>query len=94
MSDPVVQGRACPALTQAPQYRPSVGALDQLDGIHRQSSPPSDLFHYDCGLLYEINGRLDDDEGMYRKAITLKTNDVFLKAIRAVRLTRKDHRCV
>ncbi len=52
------------------------------------------LLGYDPGLLYEINGRPDDSETMYRKAVVVEMNGVFLEAIRDVHRTREDYRCV
>jgi hypothetical protein len=42
-------------------------------------------FRYDQSPLYELNGRLDHAETMYKRAIALDMNDDFLKAISSVR---------
>lgn len=55
-----------------------------------EPTPVSPCFYYDLGLLYEINGRLDDAEIMYKKAAALKMNDIFLKAISSVREAKDD----
>lgn len=91
MSDPAVQHSVSPAF-KCPQCRPPVGALAHLEGIHRQSLHPSDLFHYGCGLLYEISSRIDDAEAMYKKAAALEMNDIFLKAISSVRQAKEDQK--
>ena len=67
-------------------------ALAHLEGIHPQSPQPSDLFYYDLDLIYEINGRLDDAEVMYKKASALEMNDIFLKAISSVRQAKEDQK--
>lgn len=71
---------------------PPVGALAHLEGIHPQSPQPSVPFCYDLGLLYEINGRLDDAEVMYKKAAALEMNDIFLKVISSVGQAKEDQK--
>lgn len=65
-------------------------AMEHLEGVQSKSDSHFDPFYYDLGLLYEINGRLDDAETMYKKAAALEMNDAFLKAISAVRQAKED----
>lgn len=67
-------------------------AMEHLEGVQSKSDSHSAPFYYDLGLLYEINGRLDDAETMYKKAAALEMNDAFLKAISAVRQAKEDQK--
>lgn len=66
--------------------------MEHLESVRLKSDSHSAPFYYDLGLLYEINGRLDDAETMYKKATALEMNDVFLKAIGSVRQAKEDQR--
>jgi len=59
-------------------------------GAHLRRHPAP--FYYDLGLIYEINGRLDDAEAMHKKAAALEMNDIFLKAISSVRQAKEDQK--
>lgn len=67
-------------------------ALEHLEGASKRSESLPAPFYYDLGLLYEINGRLDDAEVMYKKAAAIEMNDIFLKAISSVRQAKEDQK--
>ena len=59
--------------------------------LQRTKSLPAP-FYYDLGLVYEVNGKLDDAEEMYKKAASLDLNDMYLKAISSVRQAKEDQK--
>lgn len=67
-------------------------ALEHLEGRLPLAQSYPAPFYYDLGLLYEVNGRLDDAEAMYKKAAALEMNDIFLKAISSVRQAKEDQK--
>jgi len=67
-------------------------AQEHLEGMLQRAASLSPPFYYDLGVVYEVNGRLDDAEAMYKKAATLEMNDVYLKAISSVRQAREARR--
>lgn len=66
-------------------------ALEHLEGMLQRTKSLPAPFYYDLGLLYEVNGRLEDAEAMY-KAAALDLNEIYLKAINSVRQTKEDQR--
>ncbi len=46
--------------------------------------------YYDLGLAYEAQGRLDDAEKMYKKALSLKQDKLFMKALADIRQAKKE----
>jgi Tfp pilus assembly protein PilF len=63
-------------------------AQEHLEGMLQRSPTLPAAFYYDLGLVYEVNGRLDDAEAMYKRAAVLEPNELFIKAIRDVRQPR------
>lgn len=63
-------------------------AQEHLEGMLQRSRTLPAAFYYDLGLVYEVNGRLDDAEAMYKRAAALEPNELFIKAIRDVRQPR------
>jgi Tfp pilus assembly protein PilF len=63
-------------------------AQEHLEGMLQRSRTLPASFYYDLGLVYEVNGRLDDAEAMYKRAAALEPNELFIKAIRDVRQSR------
>jgi len=59
--------------------------------LQRTKSLPAP-FYYDLGLVYEVNGQLDDAEAMYKKAAGLDLNEMYLKAINLVRQAKEDRK--
>lgn len=45
---------------------------------------------YDLGLAYEVQGRLKDAEKLYRKAVQLKPDKLFMKALSNVRQAERE----
>lgn len=80
---------ACPPALKHLNAGLPMEALAHLEGIHRQSPLPSTPFYYDLGLLYEVNGRLDEAEAMYKKAAALEMNELYLKAISSIRQAKQ-----
>jgi tetratricopeptide (TPR) repeat protein len=69
-------------------------ALEHLEGTSKRSESLPAPFYYDLGLIYEINGRLDEAELMYKKAAALDLNEMYLKAIApSARLKRIRRSC-
>ena len=52
--------------------------------------PEESSLFYDLGVAYEINGRYDDAEGMYKKAMSLKQKKIYMQAISRIRKARED----
>ncbi|MCK5145236.1 hypothetical protein KAR48_00685 [bacterium] len=54
------------------------------------SMPNEPAVFYNLGLAYEVQGMLDRAEASYKKAITLKQKDLYLKALARVRKAKND----
>jgi curli biogenesis system outer membrane secretion channel CsgG len=52
--------------------------------------PKESSLFYNLGVAYEINGRYDDAEVMYKKAISLKQKKRYMQAISRIRKARED----
>jgi hypothetical protein len=68
-------------------------AQDHLEGMLKRSPTHPAEFYYDLGIVYALNGRLDDAEEMYKRAIALEpSNELFFKAIQAARQGKEDQK--
>jgi tetratricopeptide (TPR) repeat protein len=60
--------------------------------LKRSPTHPAE-FYYDLGIVYALNGRLDDAEERYKRAIALEpSNELFFKAIQAARQGKEDQK--
>lgn len=46
---------------------------------------------YNLGLAYEVQGDLDQAEELYKKALSLKSKDLYMKALARIRKAKEDH---
>jgi len=67
-------------------------AQEHLEGMLQRTKSLPAPFYYDLGLVYEVNGQLDDAEAMYKKAAALDLNEMYLKAISLVRQAKEDQK--
>lgn len=67
-------------------------AQEHLEGMFQRIKSLPAPFYYDLGLVYEVNGQLDDAEAMYKKAAALDLNEMYLKAISLVRQAKEDQK--
>lgn len=67
-------------------------AQEHLEGMLQRAKSLPAPFYYDLGLIYEVNGQLDDAEAMYKKAAALDLNEMYLRAISSVRQAKEDHK--
>jgi len=67
-------------------------AQEHLEGMLQRSKSVPAAVYYDLGVVYEVNGRLDDAEEMYRKAASVEIDDIYLKAISSVRQAKEERK--
>lgn len=65
---------------------------EHMEGVLQRSRTLPAAFYYDSGLIYAVNGRLDDAEAMYKRAAALEQNGLFLTAISSVRQAKEDQK--
>jgi tetratricopeptide (TPR) repeat protein len=65
---------------------------EALEGRLSKANTHPAPFYYDLGLLYEINGRLDEAEAVYRKAAAIEMNELHLKAVSSIRQAKEDQK--
>ena len=80
----------------AGQYRDAIEILEaHLAGLETKPDKNRDELHvvyYDLGLLNEVAGEFDKAEGFYKKAIALKGEEVYIRALAGVRRAREERK--
>lgn len=67
-------------------------AQEHLEAMLQRTQSLPAPFYYDLGLVYEVNGQLDDAEAMYKRAAALDLQQMYVKAISLVRQAKEDQK--
>lgn len=71
------------------QYKDAIEILEANPDEHRNELH---AVYYDLGLLNEVLGGFDKAEEYYKKAIALKGEEVYIRAIAGVRKAREEQK--